>query len=918
MREVESVVTEISLGAYADNPEVINFTVATAEELALLAQIVNGTWGGIPERDNFSGKTITLMNNIDLFQYDNWVPIGNYALDTNSIFSGTFDGGGYVISNLTINRPDSSSQGLFGYIRGGQVRNLGLVNVNIRGRQWVGGLAGFIDNSRVDNCYTTGKISGVAVIGGVIGFMKGIIRRYSVICAILPGEIFDERSSMVNSYSTDIIGDEACVDTTAEFVEKSIVANSYSAAMINGETSVGGVVGYVEKSMVINSYSVGTVIGNACVGGIVGRIMGEISFGGSAGSGFDSDYVSDSSAVYGIYGCAALNPEVEGNSTTVGRVVGCSGGSGILLSNNVAYNEMKNAVGNASWDSKGANRLDGEDITIATIRADKTIGGRFNEINGWTIEDGWLPGLGTAAKFPTHFGTAIYRVAVLPVNIFVGKGGTQLFVANVFGWDVDKTVAWTVSGNSSQLTTINVDGLLSVAANETASSLIVTATSTANTAASDAVTVKIMELNGRYAWYTDVIAANHRANHFTISTAEELMELAQIVNGTLGGKSVRDNFAGKTIKLANNIDLARYENWEPIGNRAINGDNIFSGTFDGAGYVISNLTINYPDREDQGLFGHINRGSVKNLGLVNVNIYGNRRVGAVAGSISCGSIIDNSYSTGKVRGAIIAVDDTSYASRRSYPVIGNIGGIVGYIGCSSVMNSYSTAMVSGNDAVGGVAGMVGGRFSCASCNADIGERSNIVINSYSTGKISGRNQVGGVAGNVGGGSLSNCYSTATVSGTHLVGGIVGWIVSSNLNNCYSTGAISGNCLVGGVAGDVRGVSVTNCAALNSEVKAIGPIVDRRICNNPRARVGRVSGSTGNSTFPNNIAYVGSIVLPPPPEKTDTGNGANITLRRINADGTLGGLFKRGDGWTTENGKLPGLRGRAVEMPEHLR
>ena len=63
--------------------------------------------------------------------YDNWVPIGirpdpvvepRYKSSSTplewrpGVFYGTFDGGGYIINNLTITRPNADYQGLFGYI----------------------------------------------------------------------------------------------------------------------------------------------------------------------------------------------------------------------------------------------------------------------------------------------------------------------------------------------------------------------------------------------------------------------------------------------------------------------------------------------------------------------------------------------------------------------------------------------------------------------------------------------------------------------------------------------------------------------------------------------------------------------------------------------------------------------------------
>ena len=86
-------------------------------------------------RNNLSGKYI-LMNDIDLSSYDNWDPIG----DTSNRFNGIFDGNGYVIKNLTINRPTEDNVGLFGYTVSANIQNVGLENVEVTGKEYVGGL----------------------------------------------------------------------------------------------------------------------------------------------------------------------------------------------------------------------------------------------------------------------------------------------------------------------------------------------------------------------------------------------------------------------------------------------------------------------------------------------------------------------------------------------------------------------------------------------------------------------------------------------------------------------------------------------------------------------------------------------------------------------------------------------------------
>jgi hypothetical protein len=162
--------------AIAKNPEAKKFTVSSPEDLAGLAQIVNGTAkyrrGKKIKADDFFRKTVILNRDIDLSSYaadEGWIPIGDYA-SNNKMFSGTFNGVGYIINNLTIDRPGKDYQGLFGYIKSGWVGNFGLNDVNIKGASAIGSVAGYINDSIVTKIHTTGIVCGTGEdVGGIVG-----------------------------------------------------------------------------------------------------------------------------------------------------------------------------------------------------------------------------------------------------------------------------------------------------------------------------------------------------------------------------------------------------------------------------------------------------------------------------------------------------------------------------------------------------------------------------------------------------------------------------------------------------------------------------------------------------------------------------------------------------------------------------
>jgi hypothetical protein len=188
-----------------------------------------------------------------------WQPIGNF---TGGNFTGSFDGQGYEISDLFIDRPDEDYVGLFGrVIGGGVVRNVGVVNIDVTGYQYVGSLVGW-NYGTVSNSYSTGSVTGKLDVGGLVGRQSW--------------------GTVNNSYSTcSVIGDGmayAVGGLMGENYYNGIVSNSYSKGNVTGFYSVGGLVGGNSYNNTIsNSYSTGSVTGGNYTGGLVGKNNGMVS-----------------------------------------------------------------------------------------------------------------------------------------------------------------------------------------------------------------------------------------------------------------------------------------------------------------------------------------------------------------------------------------------------------------------------------------------------------------------------------------------------------------------------------------------------------------------------------------------------------------------------------------------------------------
>lgn len=139
-------------------------TISTVEDLQALATSVNGG-------DSKSGITYILMNDLDLGDIWDLAPIGTQETP----FKGTFDGNGHVIRDMNFWDNTSDYQGLFGYIDGATIKNLGIENCTVTGKDYIGGLVGYATSSTIKSCYVIGSVSGSDYVGGLVGSAKGAI-----------------------------------------------------------------------------------------------------------------------------------------------------------------------------------------------------------------------------------------------------------------------------------------------------------------------------------------------------------------------------------------------------------------------------------------------------------------------------------------------------------------------------------------------------------------------------------------------------------------------------------------------------------------------------------------------------------------------------------------------------------------------
>ena len=140
------------------------YEIRTPAQLARLAELVNSG-------DEIANAFFKLTVDIDLSAYGSnwnsgkgWIPIGTAS----SAFTGHFNGNNHTVSGLYINDSELDFAGLFGVISfGGIVQNLS-VEVNITGGNHVDGVAGQ-SSGTITNCYAASEVSGIDIIGSVVG-----------------------------------------------------------------------------------------------------------------------------------------------------------------------------------------------------------------------------------------------------------------------------------------------------------------------------------------------------------------------------------------------------------------------------------------------------------------------------------------------------------------------------------------------------------------------------------------------------------------------------------------------------------------------------------------------------------------------------------------------------------------------------
>ncbi len=302
-----------------------------------------------------------LMNDIDLTQWiqeDNpkqgWNPIG----DATSRFSGTFDGNNHSIRGLYINRPNQSYIGLFGSVCNATIKNIALINPQIIGYDYVGGLVGYSYGDQQTTNITNatiiaGNVRGDSYIGGVLGVSESYSSHH-------PNQIH------INGCysSTTLTATSSCCGGIAGGymnADRFYLTNNQFAGTISSQANVGGILGVGYGCTITCNISRGTIRTESNASGIVGYIYG-------------GTIINNVSLMDTIY-----------SKSTAARI---TTNSSSYAANNYAYVGTI-VYANGKQTEVADNAANGSSFGLKTLKRQSTYEGLgFDFTSQWTIEEG--------------------------------------------------------------------------------------------------------------------------------------------------------------------------------------------------------------------------------------------------------------------------------------------------------------------------------------------------------------------------------------------------------------------------------------------------------------------------------------------------------------------------------------------------
>lgn len=353
-------------------------------------------------------------------------------------FSGFFNGNNFTIDNLNINLDFLSNVGLFGYTYEAVIENLGVTNIELNGRDYLGGLVGVIVGTTLSDCFSTGSMNGNKYIGGLVGMNIG------------------SNSNVSNCFSTCTVNGYSSIGgLVGKNYSGSIVSNSYSNGSVYGSDDfVGGLVGMNYYANIINNcYSSGNVVGRYEVGGLAGR-----NWGSTISNCYSIVNVIGDAYVGGLTGSNSFSPTINecysngivNGDDVIGGLVGINNNSNIINCYNMSSVNGNNIVGGLiakNWNYSFVSSC----YSSGSVSGTDEIGGLVGENEDsnvsnsfWDIE---TTGLSISAGGTGKTTVEMLNVATYTDISTMGLDSPWDFLGNPFDdtgyedyWDIDGTI----------------------------------------------------------------------------------------------------------------------------------------------------------------------------------------------------------------------------------------------------------------------------------------------------------------------------------------------------------------------------------------------------------------------------------------------------------------------------------------------
>ena len=366
-----------------------------------------------------------------------------------TFINGEYDGNGYSVSNLDITYYLNEYMGLFGHAENASIINVSIIDHDVSGVDYIGGLVGHINDGKVENCYATGNVTGNDDVGGLMGNINN-------------GEV-------VNCYAT-------CITSGCDYVGGLVgsngasITNCYVTGTTIGEDHVGGLVG-INGASITNCYATGTTSGEDNIGGLVGSngdsIKNCYATGIVSGDDYIGGFVGENSKT--ITNCYATGP-VTGNIFVVGGLVGINYGSG-GISDCYATGPVtgNNYIGGlVGWNDGSVSRCFWNTQTSGQASSDGGFGRTTAQMKtrtiftntGWDFNVVWSNIEGESYPFLRCLD---YQIEIIASNI------NLTYEDELYSADYDATsllpgistfVYWNVTSNSKDWFSIDENGVL--------------------------------------------------------------------------------------------------------------------------------------------------------------------------------------------------------------------------------------------------------------------------------------------------------------------------------------------------------------------------------------------------------------------------------------------------------------------------